>query len=116
MMIQGFEFTLKDGRTAYVRNPKEEDIPGILDYLYRSSGETVFILRYPEECTKYTYEKEKALFERMNTSDNEEMLVCFVDGKVAGKNKYCIKVWCIRFFCVTLHPNGRTNIRATQKY
>ena len=84
MMIQGFEFTLKDGRTAYVRNPKEEDIPGILDYLYRSSGETVFILRYPEECTKYTYEKEKALFERMNTSDNEEMLVCFVDGKVAG--------------------------------
>jgi len=51
---------------------------------YISSGETDFILRYTEECTKYTAEGEKQLFDRMNAEDNETMLVCIVEGKVAG--------------------------------
>lgn len=84
MLIKDFEFTLKDGRTAIIRSPKDEDIQGVLDYLYISSGETDFILRYPEECTKYTAEGEKQLFDRMKAADNETMLVCIVEGKVAG--------------------------------
>ena len=84
MIIQGIEFTLKDGRKALIRSPKDEDIQGILDYLFVSAEETEFILRYPEECTKYTYEGEKALFDRINASENEAMLVCLVEGKVAG--------------------------------
>ena len=90
MIIQEFEFTLKDGRRALVRNPREEDIPGMLEYLYVSSGETDFILRYPEECTKYTYENEKELFDRVNASDSDAMLVCLVDGKIAGN---CMITW-----------------------
>ena len=84
MIIKDTAFTLKDGRKALLRSPKDEDIRGVLDYLYVSAGETEFILRYPEECGKYTYEGEKALFDRINASDNETMLVCIVDGKVAG--------------------------------
>ncbi|MBQ6514229.1 MAG: GNAT family N-acetyltransferase [Clostridia bacterium] len=84
MIIKDIAFTLKDGRKALLRSPKDEDIRGVLDYLYVSAGETEFILRYPEECGKYTYEGEKALFDRINASDNEAMLVCIVDGKVAG--------------------------------
>ena len=84
MIIKDTEFVLKDGRKALLRSPKDEDIRGVLDYLYVSAGETEFILRYPEECGKYTYEGEKALFDRINASDNEAMLVCIVDGKVAG--------------------------------
>ena len=84
MIIREFEFTLKDGRKALIRSPKEEDIQGMLDYLYKSAEETDFILRYPEECSRYTVEGEKELFERMNSSSNEAMLVCIVDGKVAG--------------------------------
>ncbi len=84
MVIESFEFALKDGRKALVRSPKDEDIKGMLDYLYISAGETEFILRYPEECGKYTEEGEKALFDRINEADNEAMLVCIVDGKVAG--------------------------------
>ncbi len=84
MIIKETEFTLKDGRKALLRSPKDEDIQGVLDYLYVSAGETEFILRYPEECGKYTYEGEKALFDRINASENEAMLVCIVDGKVAG--------------------------------
>ena len=63
MIIQEIEYTLKDGRKALIRSPKDEDIPGMLDYLYVSAGETEFILRYPEECGKYTPEGEKALFD-----------------------------------------------------
>lgn len=84
MIIREFEFTLKDGRKALIRSPKEEDIQGMLDYLYKSAEETDFVLRYPEECSRYTPEGEKVLFERINSSETEAMLVCIVEGKVAG--------------------------------
>lgn len=84
MRIQNVEFDLKDGRKAIIRNPEERDIQGMLDYLYISAGETNFIIRYPEECTKYTPEGEKALFEDCNSSDTKTMLVCEVDGEIAG--------------------------------
>jgi len=84
MRINDVHFTLKDGRRALLRSPLEEDIPGTLEYLVKSAGETEFIVRYPEECGKYTPEGEKALFEQRNASPNGAMLVCLVEGKVAG--------------------------------
>ena len=84
MTIDEFEFVLKDGRKAVIRSPREEDIGGMLEYLCLSAGETDFLLRYPEECGRYTPEGEKALFEKINASDCGAMLVCIVDGKVAG--------------------------------
>ena len=84
MFVQDLWFDLKDGRKALLRSPREEDIPGTLDYLVKSAGESEFILRYPEECGRYTYEGEKAFFERKNAAPDEMMLMCLVDGKVAG--------------------------------
>ena len=90
MIVQDITFTLKDGRKALIRSPKDEDIQGMLDYLYISAGETEFILRYPEECGKYTPEGEKELFDKLNASDCDAMLVCLVEGKVAGN---CHVMW-----------------------
>ena len=90
MIVEKREIILKDGRKAILRSARDEDIPGMLEYLYISAGETDFILRYPEECGKYTAEGEKELFDRVNASDNEAMIVCLVDGKVAGN---CQIVW-----------------------
>ncbi len=84
MTIKPFDFKLKDGRTATILSPRDEDINGVIEYLKISAGETEFILRYPEECGKYTYEAEKAIFDRMNASDDEAMMISIVDGKVAG--------------------------------
>lgn len=84
MIIQDIKYKLKDGRNALIRSPKDEDVQGMLDYLYIAAGDTDFMLPYPEECRKHTVEREKALFDRMNQADNEAMLVCLVDGKVAG--------------------------------
>lgn len=84
MRIEEMEYTLKDGRKAIIRSPRDEDIPGMLAYLTQTAGETDFLMRYPEECGKYTAEGEKALFDRVNAAPNENMLVCLVDGKIAG--------------------------------
>lgn len=84
MLIKEIVFQLKDGRDAVLRSPKHEDVTGMLDYLYISSGETDFIVRCPEECGRYTAEEERLLFDRFNASDHEAMLVCLVGGRVVG--------------------------------
>lgn len=84
MIIDDVRFKLKDGREAVLRSPKEEDVESTLEYLVISAGETDFILRYPEECGKYTPEGEKKLFEQKNASLNEAMIMCVVDGRVVG--------------------------------
>lgn len=84
MIIDDVKFRLKDGREAVLRSPKEEDVESTLAYLMISAGETDYILRYPEECGKYTPEGEKKLFEQKNESGNEAMIMCVVDGKVVG--------------------------------
>lgn len=84
MVIDDVKFLLKDGREAVLRSPREEDVESTLEYLRTSAGETEFILRYPEECSKYTPEGERALFEQRNASLNAAMLMCVVDGKVIG--------------------------------
>ncbi len=84
MVIEEVWFELKDGRKALLRSPKEEDVESTLEYLVTSAGETEFILRYPEECGKYTVDGEKELFEQKNASPNEAMIMCIVEGKVVG--------------------------------
>jgi len=84
MIINDVKFLLKDGREAVLRSPREEDVESTLEYLYVSAGETEYILRYPEECGKYTAEGEKKLFEQKNASPNEAMLMCVVEGRVIG--------------------------------
>lgn len=84
MLTREVPFFLKDGRRALLRNPREEDIPGLLDYLVRSAGESEFIMRYPEECAIFTPESEAKWIESMNASENAAALVCEVDGKIAG--------------------------------
>ena len=50
MIIKDIHFTLRDGREAVIRSPRDEDAESMLHYLCVSSGETDFLLRYPEEC------------------------------------------------------------------
>ena len=84
MNIQDISFTLRDGRSAIIRSPREEDAQALIDYLKVSSGETEFILRYPEECGVYTLENEKAIIQEWSESPNEITMVCSVDGEIAG--------------------------------
>ena len=100
MTIDEIRFQLKDGREAVLRSPREEDIPSTIDYLHKSAGETEFILRYPEECGKYTPEKERELFERLNASPDTAMILGLVDGRVIGNCE------------IHVHPSLKTRHRA----
>ncbi|MGN0818517.1 MAG: GNAT family N-acetyltransferase [Candidatus Coproplasma sp.] len=84
MIVDDFSIILKDGRKAVLRSPKPEDVDGIIEYLLVSAGETDYILRYPEECEKYTRENESEFLKQVNSSDNRIMLICEVDGRIAG--------------------------------
>jgi len=84
MIIPEIEFILKDGRTAIIRSPRHEDAQAMIDYLRLSSGETDFLLRCPEECDCFTLEGEKEFFDSAIASPDRAMLVCTVDGKLAG--------------------------------
>ena len=49
MVFQETVFTLKDGRTALLRSPCEGDAEQMLRFIIKASGETDFLMRYPEE-------------------------------------------------------------------
>lgn len=38
MVVNEIWFDMKDGRKALIRSPREEDIPGMLDYLLLSAA------------------------------------------------------------------------------
>ena len=74
---------LKDGREAVLRSPVPSDAEQLVKYMKQSAGETEFLLRYPEECVESVAE-EAIFIERAAASDDRLMLVCFVEGELAG--------------------------------
>lgn len=58
MIIKDIEFKLKDGRTAILRSANEKDAKALIEYMKKSTGETDFLLRTPEECETRTIEQE----------------------------------------------------------
>lgn len=84
MKIDEVILTLKDGRKAILRNARETDAQGLYDYLLKSAAETHFILREPEDCCIYSVEGEKNVITKFNESPYQLMLVCDVDGVIAG--------------------------------
>lgn len=74
---------LKDGRDAVLRSPLPSDAEQLVKYMKQSAGETEFLLRYPEECLETT-EEESLFIQRAASSDDRLMVVCFVEGTIAG--------------------------------
>lgn len=84
MLFSEKTIRLKDGRSAFLRAPRPvEDAQELVDYLLITAQETEFVLRYPEECT-LTAEDEQAFLQAANDSSHTCMIVCEVDGEVAG--------------------------------
>ena len=75
--------TLKDGRSAILRAPEAADAAELIDFLRQASGETDYLMRKPEECIR-TIEAEEAFLARINDSEEDMMILCEVDGRIAG--------------------------------
>lgn len=82
MIIKDIEFKLKDGRTAILRSANEKDAKALIEYMKKSTSETDFLLRTPEECENKTIEQEIDFINSCNLSDTHTLLVCEADGKL----------------------------------
>lgn len=83
MIYPAKEVKLKNGTTAALRSPTEADAAALLDYLRITAEETDYLLRYPEECTM-TAAQEEAYLRKSLQDPNTVMILCEVDGKIAG--------------------------------
>ena len=84
MTVQEKTFILKDGRTALFRSPMEEDTEEMLRFIIKASGQTEFLLKYPEEYADFTVEMEKAFIMGARNAPDKAMIACVVEGKIAG--------------------------------
>ena len=84
MLYPPKKIRLKDGRTAVLRNPDPDaDAATLINHLKQIASETEFLLRYPEECN-WTEAQERDILSANNADDMRLMLVCEVDGEIAG--------------------------------
>ena len=83
MFFPAKEITLKDGRVAIFRTPSLADAAAMIEYMRMTAGETDFLLRTPEEVTM-TAAEEEAYLSRIIESKYDCMIVCTVEGKLAG--------------------------------
>ena len=84
MIFKEAEFQLKDGRTALFRSPCEDDADEMLRFIRKASGETDYLMAFPEEFADFTLEQERAFINADYNSANGLMIACIVDGRIAG--------------------------------
>ena len=92
MFFSSKEITLKDGRRAILRSPlPEQDAEDMRQYLLDISGETEFVLSYPEEEESMTVEQERAYLQGVLDAPDRLMIVAEVDGRIAGNCQLSFK-------------------------
>lgn len=72
-----------NGSELLLRNATEEDAQMLIDYLKVTCGETRYLVKEPEEI-KMTIEQEKAFINQNNESENNLLLLGFLDGEYVG--------------------------------
>lgn len=83
MDYQQKQVLLKNGQSAVFRAPNEKDGQAMLDYLKEICAETDFLASFPEEI-HFTAEDESKYLQDILDSPNRLMIVCTVDGELAG--------------------------------
>lgn len=83
MRFEEREIVLKDGRKCILKPNSPEYAEAMIEYLTKTSGETEFLLRYPDEVN-YTLESEQEILQRLLEDPYVIMMAAIVDGKVAG--------------------------------
>ena len=92
MEYQNKTITLKDGRTALLRAVCKEDAIPMIAYLKACYEQTPYLMRYPDEFA-VTAEQEATYLERQLVSPDVLMLVCEVEGKLAGNCQLDLNRW-----------------------
>lgn len=83
MKYESKEIKLKDDLTALLRAPTADDAVELLAYMKTVTGETEYLMRYPEEYTM-TVEDEARILSNLAASETSLMICCEIDGKLVG--------------------------------
>lgn len=81
--MQEKRIQLRTGKTLTLRQVRPEDARAMLNYLERTSAETHFMVRLPEEVT-FSLEEEQALLTDCLSSDRRIMLAAFDGDCIVG--------------------------------
>lgn len=71
------------GKELLLRNATEDDAQMLIDYLKITCGETRYLVKEPEEI-KLTVEQEKEFINFNNNSENNLLILGFMEGKYVG--------------------------------
>ena len=83
MIFEEKRIILKDGREAFLRTPEPCEGEQQLALMKTVSGETDFLVRYPEEWD-IPVEKEVSWINSARNSPNELVIAAYADGELAG--------------------------------
>ena len=83
MIIPETAVTLKDGTKVILRSPQPRDAAQLNEYLRLTSGETHYMVRYPEECDR-TLEAAQKRLRAVTDHERSFMLAAFLDGELVG--------------------------------
>ena len=73
---------LKNGCKATFRSAQAADAKNLAEYMIKRAEETEFMLRDPDECE--SPEELADFIQRINTSEEDVMILCEVQGKIVG--------------------------------
>ncbi len=100
MELKSKTIQLKNGQICTLRSPRSSDAAAMNEFIKTISGETHYILRYPEECIE-TVEQEAAFLEGFLHSDTNLMISAFIGGKPIANSQ------------ISLNKRIKTKHRAT---
>ncbi|MBR4528651.1 MAG: GNAT family N-acetyltransferase [Lachnospiraceae bacterium] len=83
MKIAEEQFTLQDGRTVTIRSAEERDAEAMLAYVRKTSEETHYLIRYPEEIS-FTLEQEHQIIGDILRSEDSAWLTVFDGDRAVG--------------------------------
>ena len=83
MLIKEKEITLKNSQKIILKSATAENAKGICEHRYRTSGETHFMARYPEEG-KLNLEKMTAGLKELEKDEQAFLVTAFLDGNIIG--------------------------------
>ena len=83
MQYQPKTIRLRDGSQAMFRQPTPQDAAGMVQYMKTCYAQTPYLLHSPEDF-QMTEEREAAFLEKVLQSEYDLMIVCEIDGEIAG--------------------------------
>lgn len=83
MIFNEKRIILKNGEVCTLKSPDITDAEKLLEYLRKTSYETNFMLRYPEEVTM-TIEEEKKFINSIRENPNGIMISAFLGDRLVG--------------------------------